>query len=827
MQKRISLFVVVILALFVAATFAEVMGPYADKVYINTRMKEEIGLKDTAEGLTDVFLYGVSGPTLYGMPSSDLEKLEVYRIPSGTWSLNMNNYPGVAPYHAERDGETLFNPFAIQEVRFALNYLINRQYIVDEILGGAGFPLFCMATNGQPGTMKYIKVAEDFGFSAEGDEEKGIQMITAAMEEAAALPENQGRLVRGAEFWEFDGKPVEIRILVRVDDPNGRVREGAYVADQIEKAGIKVEEAMWDRVKAITTAYYSNPADYEWNMYTEGWGAGATRRYWEHIVAQMYAPWYGYMPGGADPANWNHSSPLLDQYTKDAYYGRYLTVDEYWEQALEGLKIGLQEALRIYVCAQEDFYVANKARFESRFAYGLGDGVNAWMFITGNTTDDILRVTQFSAQGGLFMSAWDPIGSDGFSDVYSTKVSRTLIDASMFESPVSGQQIPQRANYSDVETNVVRVGEDLVGQLPVPANAIKFNPATDKWEAVGEGVTAMSKATYDFVFTKWHDGTPMSINDLLYIDAFVAKWATQNDENDKEFESSYASKMEEGLDVTKGWVVDLENDRITVYFDYNFPADEARVAGFGAPAMTASAAGGTVCGVSWPIYEAIARLITDGSESGTQYSISSDSENEIDLLIPSHVADIKAKLVELKDKGHIPVQVKDTMTMTEAVQGYTNAIAFIEKMGHAYVGNGAFILTEYNPESNFMELSANREWAWSADYWMNIFAVPTLIINDVKVPTLVPAGKDFNIEVDIAQQIYPSVTQQPADQGDVEIFIGSIAEPLVGQVTNTGEFKIKVPGSMTRDLSGTVEIIVKAEIQGAVPVEKNVTVIFW
>jgi len=827
MQKRISLFVVVILALFVAMTFAEVMGPYADKVYINTRMKEEIGLKDAAEGLTDVFLYGVTGPTLYGMPSSDLEKLEVYRIPSGSWSLNINNYPGVAPYHAEREGETLFNPFAIQEVRFALNFLINRQYIVDEILGGAGFPMFCMATPGQPGTMRYNKVAEEFGFSAEGDEEKGIEMITAAMEEAAALPENEGRLVKGAEFWEFDGNPVEIRLLVRVDDPNGRMREGAYVADQLEKAGIKVEQAMWDRVKAITTSYYSNPADYEWNMYTEGWGAGATRRYWEHIVAQMYAPWYGYMPGGANPDNWNTESPMLDQYTKDAFYGRYLTVEEYWTQALEGLRIGLQEALRIYVCAQEDFFVANKARFEQRFAYGLGDGLNSWMFITGNTEDDILRVTQFSAQGGLFMSAWDPIGSDGFSDTYSTKVSRALVDATMFESPVSGQQIPQRANYSDVETNVIREGDELKGQLPVPADAIKYNPVTDTWDAVGEGVTSMSKATYEFVFTNWHDGTPMSLNDLLYFEAFVVKWATQNDENDKEYESAYASVLEEGIDTTKGWVVDFDNNTITVYFDYNFPADEARVAGFGAPSYHASASGGTVCSASWAIYEAIARMITDGSESGTQYSVSSEAENEIDMLIPAHVADIKAKLEEMRDAGHVPVQLKDTLTQAEAVQAYTNAIEFIEEMGHAYIGNGAFILSEYDPESNFMELTANRDWAWSADYWMDIFAVPTIIINDVKVPTLVPAGKDFEIEVDLAQQVYPSITQVAATEGDVEIYIGNIAEPLVGKVTNTGEFKIRVPGSMTKDLSGTIEVIVKAELEGAVPVEQSKNVIFW
>src|SRR6056297_3437749 len=607
MKKQLFVIFIIICVLTSISFAEEIKGPYADKVYINVKMQEEIGLKDAAEGITDVFLYGVNAPTLYGMPDADLEKLEIYSISSGSWSLPINPFPNEAPYQVEKGEEILFNPFAIREVRFALNFLIDRKYIVDEILGGAGFPMYCMATPGQPGTMKYNKVADEFGFTPEGDEEAAIADITMAMEKAAALPENEGRLVKGEEYWEFDGEPVTIGILVRVDDPNGRMREGAYVADQIEKAGIKAEELLWDRSKAITTAYYSNPADYEWNMYTEGWGAGATRRYWEHIVAQMYAPWYGYMPGGANPENWNYTNEELDGYTKDAYYGRFTTIDEYWEAALEGLRLGIKDALRIYVCAQEQFYVANSERFEQRFAYGLGDGINEWMYVTAKTDDKTLTTTQFSAKGALFMSAWDPIGNDGFSDVYSTLISNALVDASMFESPVSGKQTEQRAQYKDVETKVVREGEKIVGQIDVPANAIKYNPETDKWEAVGEGVSSQSKATYTFNYTNWHNGYPMSINDLYYYEAFVSEWATKSGDNDREYEAAYASSMIGGVEQTKGWVVNADGS-ITTYFDYNFPPSEARVASMGAPSYTASAAGGTVCGVSWDVYEAIALL---------------------------------------------------------------------------------------------------------------------------------------------------------------------------------------------------------------------------
>ncbi len=825
-MKKIG-FVILILCVVFSFAFSEVKGPYTDKVYVNTRMKEEIGLKDAAEGLTDVFLWGVNGPTLYGMPQEDLDKLEIYSVPSGSWSLNLNNYPGVAPYQVEKDGKTLFNPFAIEEVRFALNFLINRKYIVDEILGGAGFPMFSMATTGQPGTMKYTKVAEEFGFTPEGDEEKAIADITAAMEAAAALPENQGRLVKGAEFWEFDGEPVTIEFIIRVDDPNGRLKEGNYVADQIEKAGIKVDRLTWDRVKATSASYNSNPADYEWNLYTEGWGAGATRRYWEHIVAQMYAPWYGFMPGGATAENWNTVNEALDQYTQDAFHGRFLTIDEYWEDALEGLKLGLKDALRIYVCAKTDFYTANKARFEQRFAYGLGDGVNEWMFITGKTPDKILNVTQFSAQGALFMSAWDPIGNDGFSDTYSTKISKALIDAGMEESPVSGDQEEVRAHYYDVETQVERVGNELVGQISVPADAVKYDPITNEWATVGEGVRAYSKASFSFTFTQWHDGTPMTLLDLVYNEGFRAEWSSQDGNNDKEYQSTYASLVAEGIESIKGFVFDFKNETVTTYFDYNFPPSKARVAGTGCPAFTVAASGGVVSGNVWTVIEAISDMIVNGSKSGTQYSISSDSDNEIDILIPSHVADILAKVKELKAAGHIPAYLKGLMTAEQADAAYANAIAFIEEMGHAYIGNGAFILTAYDPETNFLELTANRDWAWSADYWIDRFAVPTIIINDFKVPTLVPRGKDIEVKVDLSKVVYPSVTPEVADEGTVEVFLGNL-EGITGQITNAGEFKLMIPGSMTKELDkGTYEIVVKAELAGAIPVEKRKSIILW
>ena len=307
-------------------------------------------------------------------------------------------------------------------------------------------------------------------------------------------------------YWTYNGKPITIKFIIRVDDPQGRLPAGRYVADQLEKAGIKVERLEYDRSKAGKMVYGGDPAAYEWTMYTEGWGAGATRRWWDVSICQMYAPYYGYMPGGATEGFWNYQQDEIDKLAQKSYNGWFLTAEEYWNDNLKAQELGLTEAVRIWVCSQMQYYVANKDRVTNRFAYGLGDGLNGWSFITADVKpndkgEKILRVTQYSAKGGLFMSAWDPVGVDGFSDVYASFIVDECTMREYFEAPNTAADTPYLLKWDlkDVKTNV---GPDTTGDgkpegiIDVPANAVKYDSATKTWEKVGPGVKSYSTAKY-------------------------------------------------------------------------------------------------------------------------------------------------------------------------------------------------------------------------------------------------------------------------------------------------------------------------------------------
>ena len=817
-------------ALFVGVVRAgDIKGPIVDKVYIDVKMKAEIGLKDAAEGLTDIFFFGVDGPVISGLDQGTRDKLDLYTVPGGNWSLLFNPIPNTAPYLVETADGDCFNPFAIREVRFAMNDLIDRKYIVDEILFGAGGPTFTMATPGQPGTYKYNLLAQRMGFTEEGDEKSALDAIAAALETAATLPELTGRLTQDAEWWAFDGEPLSVKFLIRVDDPQGRLKEGEYIAQQIEKAGIKVERLLWDRAKCGKAVYGGNPADNEWHIYTEGWGAGATRAYWEHIVAQMYAPWYGYMPGGANPDFWNYTHEELDDVTKKAYTGNFLTEDEYWELALRGQELGLQEAVRVYVAYQNQYYAANKARFNRRMLYGMADGLNGWSVLSADTPDKVLRITGFSAKGSLFMHAWDPVGEDGFSDVYSMVAAEPLGLASQFESPATAEYIPLTTIPKEVQTKVRRNDEgEVLGEIAVPAEAVLYNSGEKAWKDIGENVQAMSKGTYSFRFGKFHHGRPMEISDFLYADAFSTEWSTKDGDDDRYYDAAYESGHAPLRDVVKGLVIHPD-DTITTYFDYNFPASKARVGYQGSPSLSVLSGRPNVM-VSWEILEALGKLVAEGSASGTTYSFTFGEATEVDLLRPSCVADIRAKLVEMKDAQHVPIPIQAYVNAEDAVSAYETAIQWIDDHGHAFIGCGPFYIEKYDPGSNYMELSAFRDPAYpfTPDYWPKALATTMLQIDRVELPDLFSVEeKNMPVKIYLSEVLYPEGSAKAAEKGNVTVMLVTENDELSypASYTDPGVFEAVIPvGNLG---AGSYTVLTNAETEGSIPAAFSSSVLLY
>lgn len=222
----------------------KVKGGIPDKIIFTGIENKEIALKNVREGKSDLFLSHVSQNKLKD------KDLEMYQSTSEIWSLLLNPAPNGAPYQLKVNNNLEFNPFAIREIRYALNFLLDRKYVVDEILKGFGGVNISPTISGTANSWKFEVQAKRMGISDKGNKEAAIKDINKAMEKAASLSENQGKLTKKNGFWYFLGKPVTIKFVIESDDSEEKKEFGNYFAKLLEESGLKVLKILENKEKA-------------------------------------------------------------------------------------------------------------------------------------------------------------------------------------------------------------------------------------------------------------------------------------------------------------------------------------------------------------------------------------------------------------------------------------------------------------------------------------------------------------------------------------------------------------------------------------------------
>ena len=817
-MKRLVFFLL-LAATLLAGTHAQTKGPTVDKILFNAKSQEDIGLMDVAGGKSDIWNYATSGGVYKRLPETVKSKLDTYSVSGASFlGLYLNPYPDKAPYlsdaNTDASGKVRFNPLAMRKIRHALNWLVDRQKIVDEILSGAGLPMFTPVVPGLPNSSRFDLVAAKLGMTASGNEVRALADIDAAMREAAALPELRGRLAKASPWWSLDGAPVTVRFVMRADDPSVRLPLGRYVADQIEKAGIKVERVEVDRVKAHALYAETDPRANQWNIYTEGLGSNQTNAYWETVLSQMYAPWASVMPGGNNRDFWNYENPELDRLTSAAVNGQFKDEAEYWSEVQAAASLGMRESVRILLAAKTSYLAAATDRFDRKMAYGLADGIDKWSMYTADVKAEtsgadsgkkVLRMTGFSARGALFMSAWDPVGPDGFGDTYSGIVMKEVSDLEMESHPASGIMMGVRATWSAMASSPEKT--------QVPPQAVIWNADNQKWES---GLTytkdsagayayqktanlkARSRATFSFLFGNWHHGRPVDTNDYRYAIALRYDLSHARSADDRVYNQSYASAVNPSLARQLGYSFNPDKT-ITVYGDANFPMDKAQLASLLVPSLQVGAVNSGAV-LPWEILESLKAIVAESSASGTAYSFSSDNRfTEVDLLARKTVQDLKAKLAEFIATKRVPASLAGFLTADEAVRGYRLTLAWLESHGHGYISNGGFLLDRYDPVANTGVLVANRDPAYpfAAGYWDK-----ALRLDYSRIDALAAAdyrkGQSIKVTATVVRVAYPENSSGPADKADVYVSLitGDREIRVKALAAGVGTYTAEIPASV-------------------------------
>ena len=756
--------VVLLLFTFVAidnSAFSQVQekGPYIDQARFIQRADENLALEEVKSGSLDMYFFPI--PYESANDARNDPRLEVYDTTAGSLGFLVNPAPAADP--------DILNPFQFKEVRYALNYLIDRDFVVNEILKGYGSPLIDPFGIYSPEYLNIIDTVESFGFRY--NPSLASSMISEAMIASGATN------VDGK--WVFNGNPVTIKLFMRQDDPK-KESMGELVASQLENIGFTIQRDYGDLNKANIVVYGSDPKNLQWQIYTEEFaGTRAFVKYNPIIPAQMYAPWLSRMPGSLNPSYWNYQNSSLDEISQKIAFFNFTSEEERNQLVGDAVKMGIQESVRIFVAQKTDPFVAsaNVQGLVNDFGAGITSKyslLNARSAGNGNISLDI-GVKQ------IHQGSWNTI--TGVQDLYSASIHSLIADAATFRHPYTGEVVSFRSPWREITT------EGPIGKIDVPSDVIKWNQTLQQWVQAGEGSTAISKVTFTPLYSNWHHGIPMDVSDMMFADYFTYEWGTNTGPGDRTVDPEYTPAASEALKLSKGSRY-ITPDNIESYIDI-WHYDEKEIAGSGAFFATEP----------WEILAASERIVMDGRLAYSRSEAQAKGVEWYDPIVREHADMIKAELQTMKNEQFVPPALRDIITVEDAIKRYDASISWIENHGHAIIRNGAFYLENFNVAGGTITINAFRDssYPFEVGHWSK-YEIPRVAdISSVNVPRIVAMGQSTPIRISV------DVGGQPSSNVTVNYFVsnkdGIVVARGQAQPESPGQFNITLTSEVTAKLS--------------------------
>ena len=733
-------------------------GPALDKLVFRA-FDVDRAPRDLDAGSMDLYLFSLKTDAAAQLKSGP--RFTLYEAPASTVSLLLNPSPGPK-------GE--LNPFSIREVRQAMQYLADRQFIARDIYRGRAAPMISQVS---PGDFDYLSVYDIERSSGIGyDPEYGRQLIATAMQKAGA------QRVNGA--WTFGGQPVRVKIVGRVEDERRNIAD--LIRVELEKAGFTVSITYLPFAAAVDLTYSSDPAALGWSIYTEGWGRSSPSRYDYANVNSMNAPWMGNMPGWQETGFWQYQQPEIDSLGKRLFRGEFKTLDERTTIFRRMTEIGLAESVRIWLVTATNSFAARKD--VQRVSRDLVAGVHApWTLreasIPGRTDLTVGNLWVWTER-----TTWNPVG--GFGDVYSSDIWRYLSDPPMWNHPYTGIPMAVRASFS-----VQTAGPS--GTLPVPADAVLWDAQTHLWEPVGSSARATSKVVFDYAKyfqSKWHDGSPITMADVIY--SIAQGFDIAYDPAKAKIEIAIAVTARPFLETYKGFRI-LDDNRLEVYVNY-WHFQDSFIASYASPAGLA---------MPWDMLAAMDDLVFNPRRAA--YSDTAASRFNVpwlSLVMDKDVGLVKRTLRSFVQNqavpaGYLQVGNRQLATPADAVARYNAALKWSDTTGNLVIGNGPFFLSRYDPAAQYAELHAFRDPGYPfspGDWWFG--DPPTLTIGSVAAVALT-AGQALQVTVPVQGTGKVGLRWLLVDSAKRAVVVGGEAAPAGA----AGQFVVAIPATTTTKLA--------------------------
>ncbi|ADH85230.1 extracellular solute-binding protein family 5 [Desulfurivibrio alkaliphilus AHT 2] len=681
---------------------------------------------------------------LYGQ---GLDSASLFRLIQASSQVDYHLSRGTSvelTFNPARFEDGRLNPFRVPAIREAMNWLVDRRYVAEELFGGLAAPRYLPLNTAFPDYARLAATARELELHYRHDPARAEAVIGQELLKLGA------KRLDGS--WFYNDQPLRLTVLIRTDD--NRERVGDYIANLLEDLGFAVQRLYRTAEEAARIWIAGDPALGQWHIYTGAWISPVINRDVGNDFNFYYTPrgrpeplWQAYQP-----------DPEFDQVADRLDRRDYTSVEQRQALMKDALRLAMQDSARVWLVDKQSIWPHAE---NIAVAVDLAGGVTGsalWPYTL--RFKDGLGGRLVIGTPSMLTEPWNPVAGSNW--IFDLMIMRALGDAAVLPDPFTGLFWPQRIQGATVtvaaDAPVSRTLDWVT--LEKTRQALEVPPdAWIAWEAdagriitVGEkhpdGLTARSRAIIkyedDYLKRRWHDGSRFSVADL------VLPWILtfeRADENSRLFDPGHLPRFLVYQRHFKGWrIIDTAPLTVEVYSDQVFLDAENLVANR-LPALQ-----------PWHVLGLGIEAERRGELAFSTAQADRLGVEQISYVSGPSLEILRDYLAVAAKVGHLPFakELAAWVEPEEITQRYTALTDWVAQRGHFWVDDGPFYLHSVRPLEGSLVLRRNQDFPDYADKWLH-FSEPRIPELEIDAPLVVVLGEamEATLNITFAGRPYP------------------------------------------------------------------------
>ncbi len=763
-------------------------GGWLDEIVGTEEDDEAAAVTQLIDGEIDIYTETLTRADLLERveEADELEYVENF----GSYQELTLNPAGTAeePYF-EGTGE--LNPFANHRVREALNWLIDRDYIAEEIYGGLAVPKYTLSGTQFAEYARYIETQREIEVEYSHNPERATQRIEEEMQNMGA------EMVDGT--WHYDGEPVEITTLIRVEDERHEV--GDYVSDLMEDQGFVVERNYATADEASPIWMTGDPHAAEWSIYTGGWIST--------VVTRDEGPDFDFFfteRGLGTPLYMEYDPPEeLDEIYERLALRDFEDMEEREDLFTEALWGSMENAKRVWLTDSLSF---SPHREEVSLAADYAGGISgSWLWGHTVRLDDQVGGSIEVSQPAILTEPWNP--PDGSNWIFDMMMIRATSEAEYMFDPYTGLHHP---NHFEEATVQIREGlpvdetldwVDLEFVEPedntVPEDVwYQWDAEEERFRTIGEEfdepptANRVVRTTYPDHEIPFHDGSELTAADLVWTQIL---WQDRAMEESPIFDDAAVPDYESGMETFLGFEIVSEDPLVVDYYSDLYYLDaEMYIPGLFPLWDQGSGA--------WHNMAVAFEAEAEGLVAHSSSKADAEDVEHVNYIGGPSLEYMEEQLEWMSEENYIPYEntLGQFVSEEEAAERYENLTEWYEDKEHFWVATGPYYLEAAHPVEGIAELNRFEDYPYRADRW-DVFEEPMIPEIDISGPDSIALGDEavFEAGITFEGEPYPSEEILETSYLLFDSEDNLVAEGELEEVAE-GEWQVVLSGEETEQL---------------------------